>query len=175
MTERKSTERIPLHLIHQVRFVTRSLNLTREVKWMRRLVTGLSLRRTAFNSRWVRVGFVVQKVALGQVFDRILWFFHVSNFQRYIVTDAIWSQYLTASLDYMLYKNEQFLQDWNQLPLLTVKWKIFMKEFMNLQIPKKIWLLQLEWNKLTTFTTNICLGINKTDALLRHCTGVDES
>jgi hypothetical protein len=40
------------------------------VQWLRRLVAGLSLRRPGS----VHVGFVVDKVALGQVFPRVLRF-----------------------------------------------------------------------------------------------------
>lgn len=137
MTTRKSTERIPLNLIHQIRIVMRGLNFTRLVPWMRRLVTGFSLRRTAFNSRWVSVGIVVEKVALGQVFHRILWFFHVSIFQWYIVTDAIRSQYLTASVDYTLYKTEQFFQDWNQLSLYYRQMKNFNERVYESWNPEK--------------------------------------
>jgi hypothetical protein len=38
------------------------------VPWLRQLVTGLSLWRPRFNPGSVHVGFVVDKVALGQVF-----------------------------------------------------------------------------------------------------------
>ena len=38
--------------------------------WLRRLVTGLSPRRPGFDSGSVHVGFVVDKVTLGQVFSR---------------------------------------------------------------------------------------------------------
>jgi hypothetical protein len=38
------------------------------VSWVRRLVAGLSTRRPVFDSGSVHVGFVVDKVALGQVF-----------------------------------------------------------------------------------------------------------
>jgi hypothetical protein len=41
---------------------------------LRRLVAGLSPRRPAFATRSVHVGFVVDKVALGQVFLRVLVF-----------------------------------------------------------------------------------------------------
>ena len=37
------------------------------VPWLRRLVAGLSLWRPGFDPRTVHVGFVVEKVALGQV------------------------------------------------------------------------------------------------------------
>ena len=38
------------------------------VSWLRRLVAGLSPRRPGFDPGSVHVGFVVDKVALGQVF-----------------------------------------------------------------------------------------------------------
>jgi hypothetical protein len=38
------------------------------VPWLRALVVGLSLRRPGFDLRSIRMGFVVDKVALGQVF-----------------------------------------------------------------------------------------------------------
>jgi hypothetical protein len=41
--------------------------------WLRQFV-GLLLQRTGFMPRSVRVGFVVAKVALGQVFLRVLQF-----------------------------------------------------------------------------------------------------
>jgi len=42
------------------------------VPWLRRLVSGLSLRRPGFNPREIRFGFVVDKVTLGQVSLRAL-------------------------------------------------------------------------------------------------------
>jgi hypothetical protein len=44
------------------------------VLWLRRLVTGLSSRRSGFMPGSVHVEFVVDKVALGQVFLRVLLF-----------------------------------------------------------------------------------------------------
>ena len=44
------------------------------VPWLRRLVAGLSLRRPGFDPGSVHVGFVVDKVVLGQVFPRVLRF-----------------------------------------------------------------------------------------------------
>jgi hypothetical protein len=44
------------------------------VPWLRRLVTGLSPRRPGFDPGSVHVGFVVNKVALGQVFPRVIRF-----------------------------------------------------------------------------------------------------
>jgi hypothetical protein len=46
----------------------------RAVPWLMRLVAGLSTRRPGFDLGSVHVGFVVDKVALGQVFFRVLRF-----------------------------------------------------------------------------------------------------
>jgi hypothetical protein len=48
------------------------------VPWVRWLVAGLSPRRPGFAPGSVHVGFVVDKVALGQVFLRVLPFYPVS-------------------------------------------------------------------------------------------------
>jgi hypothetical protein len=48
------------------------------VPWLRPLVTELSPQRTRFIPGSVYVGFVVNKVALGQVFLRVLLFFPVN-------------------------------------------------------------------------------------------------
>jgi hypothetical protein len=48
------------------------------VPWLRRLVAGLSPRRSGFDSGSVHVRFVVDKVALGQGFPPVLQFFPVS-------------------------------------------------------------------------------------------------
>jgi hypothetical protein len=45
------------------------------VPWLRRLVAGLSPLRPGFDPGSVHVGFVVDKVTLGQVFPRVLRFF----------------------------------------------------------------------------------------------------
>jgi hypothetical protein len=44
------------------------------VPWLRRLVAGLSLLRPGFDPGSVNLGFVVDKVALGQVFLRVVGF-----------------------------------------------------------------------------------------------------
>jgi hypothetical protein len=44
------------------------------VPWLRLLVAGLSPRKPEFDPGSVRVGFLVDKVALGQVFSRVLRF-----------------------------------------------------------------------------------------------------
>lgn len=43
--------------------------------WLSQLVTGLTAERPGFNARPVHVGVVVNQVALGQVYIRILLFF----------------------------------------------------------------------------------------------------
>jgi hypothetical protein len=48
------------------------------VPWLRRLVAGIRPRRPGFDPGSVHVGFVVDKVALGQVFLRVLRFLPVS-------------------------------------------------------------------------------------------------
>jgi hypothetical protein len=47
------------------------------VTWLRRLVASLSPQRPRFIPGSVNVGFVVDKVALGEVFLRVLRFFPV--------------------------------------------------------------------------------------------------
>jgi hypothetical protein len=42
------------------------------VPWLRRFVAGFSPRRAGFDPGSVHVGFVVDKVTLGQVFPRVL-------------------------------------------------------------------------------------------------------
>jgi hypothetical protein len=44
------------------------------VQWLRRLVAGLSLRRPGFDPVSIHVGFVVDKVAVGQIFLLVLGF-----------------------------------------------------------------------------------------------------
>ena len=46
--------------------------------WVRRLIAGLSPRRLGFDPGSVHVGFVVDEVALGQVFPRVLRFYPVN-------------------------------------------------------------------------------------------------
>jgi hypothetical protein len=68
-------------LSHIVRFRSVGVGrvrLYRAVPWLRRLFTGLSPLRAGFDPGSVHVGFVVDKVALGQVFSRVLRVFPVS-------------------------------------------------------------------------------------------------
>jgi hypothetical protein len=51
---------------------TCNIELTKAVPWLRRLVAGLSPRRLGFDPGSVHVGFVVDIVALGQVFPPVL-------------------------------------------------------------------------------------------------------
>jgi hypothetical protein len=62
--------------------LTRFQRPRRAVPLLRRLVTGLSPRRPWFDPRSVHVGFVVDKVALGQVFPRVLRFSPVNFIPR---------------------------------------------------------------------------------------------
>jgi hypothetical protein len=57
---------------HYIAFVVVVVVVVVAVPWLKRLVASLSTRRPGFNSESVRVGFVVDKVALGQVFPRVL-------------------------------------------------------------------------------------------------------
>jgi hypothetical protein len=52
--------------------------ITKAVPWLRRLAAGLPPRRPGFDPGSVHVGFVVDKVALGQVFPRVPRFSPVS-------------------------------------------------------------------------------------------------
>jgi hypothetical protein len=44
------------------------------VRWLRRLVDGLPLRRPGLDLGSVHVGFMVNKVTLRQIFTRVIWF-----------------------------------------------------------------------------------------------------
>jgi hypothetical protein len=55
------------------------------LSWLRRLVAGLSPRRSWFDPRSVSVGSVVDKVALAQVSVRVLQFFLSLSFHQYSV------------------------------------------------------------------------------------------
>jgi hypothetical protein len=57
----------------------------RAVLWLRWLVAGLSTRRPGFDPRSVHVGFVVDKVALGQVFLRVVGFLLSISFHWYSI------------------------------------------------------------------------------------------
>jgi hypothetical protein len=59
-------------------FVLEEVSLKKAVPWLRRLVAGLSPQRPGFDPGSVHVGFVVEKVALGQVFPRVPQFSPVS-------------------------------------------------------------------------------------------------
>jgi hypothetical protein len=50
----------------------REMGFLMAVPWLRRLVAGLPLRRPGFDPGSVHVRFVVDKVALGQVFLRVV-------------------------------------------------------------------------------------------------------
>jgi hypothetical protein len=58
-----------------IKYTLKSSNMSGgAVPWLRSLVAGLSPRRPGFAPGSFHVGFVVDKVALGQVFLRVLWF-----------------------------------------------------------------------------------------------------
>jgi hypothetical protein len=50
------------------------LSIVKAVPWLRRLAAGLPPRRPGFDPGSVHVGFLVDKVTLGQVFLRVLRF-----------------------------------------------------------------------------------------------------
>jgi hypothetical protein len=52
--------------------------MQRAVPWLRRLAAGLPPRRPGFDPGAVHVGFVVDKVTLGQVFPRVLRFYPIN-------------------------------------------------------------------------------------------------
>jgi hypothetical protein len=56
------------------KIVLSGILIRRAVPWLRRLVAGLPPRRPGFDPGSVHVGFVVDKVALGQVFSQVLRF-----------------------------------------------------------------------------------------------------
>jgi hypothetical protein len=75
--------------MHIIQTFTRRLTinaLIRAVPWLRRLVAGLPLRRPGF----VHVGFVVDKVALGQVFLRVVGFPLSISFHWCSITCKTW-------------------------------------------------------------------------------------
>jgi hypothetical protein len=56
------------------------------VSWLKRLIAGLSQQRHGFDPGSVHVGFVVDKVALGQVFPENFGFPLSISFHRYSIT-----------------------------------------------------------------------------------------
>jgi hypothetical protein len=67
-TIRSLRGKLPIYLMKNNFSIQRINCLSRAVPWLRRLVAGLSPRRPGFNPESVHVGFVVDKVALRQVF-----------------------------------------------------------------------------------------------------------
>jgi hypothetical protein len=67
------------------------IDMEKAVLWLRRLVASLSHWRSGFAPRSVHVGFVADKVAVGQVFLRVLRFslsisFHRGSPRSYIIS-----------------------------------------------------------------------------------------
>jgi hypothetical protein len=73
-----------------VNFYTDSKGLGMYVPWLRRLVAGLPLRRSGFHPGSVHVVFVVDKVALGQVFLRVVGFPLSISFHWCSITCKTW-------------------------------------------------------------------------------------
>jgi hypothetical protein len=59
------------------------------IKWLRWSVTGLSQQRPSFMPGSVRVGFVVDKVALGQVFLQVLQFSPINIIPQWLIYSYI--------------------------------------------------------------------------------------
>jgi hypothetical protein len=78
------------HLIFTALIITDIIGIfdgSKAVQWLRRLVAGLSPRRPGFDPGPVHVGFVVDKVALGQVFPPKYFGFSLSiSFHRCSIT-----------------------------------------------------------------------------------------
>jgi hypothetical protein len=75
----KGRDKIP-HLPSESHHIT--AKTVGAVPWLKSLVAGLSPRRTGFAPGSIHVGFVVDKVALGQVFLRVLRFPLSISFHR---------------------------------------------------------------------------------------------
>jgi hypothetical protein len=54
------------------------VNVVGVMPWLRQLVAGLSPQRPKFAPRSIHMGFVEDRVALGQGFLLVIWFFPVS-------------------------------------------------------------------------------------------------
>jgi hypothetical protein len=74
----KSSLRIGRLIPGVSKFVPKLISGLWAVPWLRRLVAGLPPRRPGFDPRSVHVGFVVDKVALGQVPTRVVRFFPIN-------------------------------------------------------------------------------------------------
>ena len=69
---------ICIDFVNVVTILTHVTQIIEAVPWLRRLVAGLSSRRPGFDPRSVHEGFMVEKVALRQVFVRVLRFYPVN-------------------------------------------------------------------------------------------------
>jgi hypothetical protein len=76
----------PHFSIHQFKIFSK----LRTVPWLRSLAAGLSPRRPGFAPGSIHVGFVVDKVALAQVFLRVLRFSPVNIIPPSLQTHIIW-------------------------------------------------------------------------------------
>jgi hypothetical protein len=85
----------------------------RAVPWLRRLVVGLSPRRPGFAPGSIHVGFVVDKLVLGQVFLRVLRFspvnisFHRRSPNSYHLGDEQYVHQWQQFRDVVSYHNNQ--------------------------------------------------------------------
>jgi putative component of membrane protein insertase Oxa1/YidC/SpoIIIJ protein YidD len=66
------------------------VTLLSAVPWLRRLVAGLPLRRPGFDPGSLHVRFAVDKVALGQVFLRVVGFSLLISFHWCSITCKTW-------------------------------------------------------------------------------------
>ena len=67
-----NTKYVPL--LSALRIIRKNEKVLYHMQWLRRLVAGLSPQRPGFDPGSVHVGFMVDKVALGHVFLRVLRF-----------------------------------------------------------------------------------------------------
>jgi hypothetical protein len=72
-------------ILQRVRVITAPTTM-QAVSWLRRLAAGLPPRKPGFNPGSVHVGFVVDKVALGQVFPEFFSFPLSISFHRCSIT-----------------------------------------------------------------------------------------
>jgi hypothetical protein len=96
------------------------------VPWLRRLVTRLSQRRPGFATGSIHVGFVVDKVAMGQVFLRVLcFFFKISQSINQSINQSISQSmvYKHPSLSAVNWFQKKQSTKWNSINGVTQKGK----------------------------------------------------